>query len=207
MTFDTCTSVTGLVDPSPATATCGFCGNVVAGKINRVDEKAACDRCVAAAAKDFLDDRVLLTRGLILGGVAAVVYFLLLACLDVLLDGVRGPSFLTLPVGFIVGRAFAMGSKGQQGLKFRLAPVVISYMTVAMAAIPVLIMHAVEDTSTNPTWLNYVLVKLPLWALVSPFIVESGRGLLGMVSLTFLAVGLLTAWHEAGIVPKQKAIL
>jgi len=207
MTFETCTSVTGLVDPSPVTGVCAFCGAVVAGKINRVASKAACDQCLAAAAKDFLDDRVLLTRGLILGGVAALVYFVILACLDVLLDGVRGPSFLTLPVGYIVGRAFAMGSKGAPGIKFRVTPVVISYLAVALAAIPVLIMHAVENTSTSAVWLDYVLVKLPLWAAASPFIVEKGRGLLGMLSLVFLGVGLLTAWHEAGFVPKRKVII
>jgi hypothetical protein len=207
MTFETCTSVTGLVDPSPVTGVCAFCGMVVAGKINRVESKAACDQCLAAAAKNFLDDRVLLTRGLILGGVAAIVYFVILACLDVLLDGVRGPSFMTLPVGYIVGRAFAMGSLGAPGIKFRLPPVLISYLAVALAAIPVLVMHAVEDTSTSAVWLNYVLVKLPLWAAASPFIVEKGRGLFGMLSLVFLGVGLLIAWHEAGIVPKRKAII
>jgi hypothetical protein len=172
-----------------------------------VDAKAACDECLAKAAKDFLDDRVLLTRGLILGGVAAIVYFLILACLDVLLDGVRGPSFMTLPVGYIVGRAFAIGSRGAPGLKFRLTPVVISYLVVAMAAIPVLIMHAVEDTSTSAIWLNYVLVKLPLWAAASPFIVEQGHGLMGMMSLVFLGLGLVLAWKEAGTTPKQKAII
>lgn len=207
MTFETCTSVTGLVDPSPVTGVCAFCGNVLNGKISHVDDKAACDQCLAEAAKDFLDDRVLLTRGLILGGVAAVVYFVILACLDVLLDGVRGPSFMTLPVGYIVGRAFAMGSKGAPGIKFRLTPVVISYFAVALAAIPVLIMHAVENTSTSAIWLNYVLVKLPLWAAASPFIVEKGRGLLGMLSLVFLAIGLAIAWKEAGTVPKGKAII
>jgi hypothetical protein len=207
MTFETCTAVTGLVDPSSITGVCVFCGKVLSGKINHVDMKAACDRCVAEAAKDFLDDRVLLTRGLILGGVAALVYFLILACLDVLLDGVRGPSFLTLPVGYIVGRAFAMGSRGAPGLKFRVTPVVISYMAVALAAIPVLIMHAVEDASTSAMWLNYVLLKLPLWAAASPFIVEKGRGVLGMLSLIFLGIGLAIAWKEAGTVPKQKVII
>jgi hypothetical protein len=207
MTFETCTSVTGLVDPSPITGVCAFCGEVLKGKINRVDSKAACEGCLAQAAKDFLDDRVLLTRGLILGGVAALVYFLILACLDVLLDGVRGPSFMTLPVGYIVGRAFALGSRGAPGLKFRVTPVVISYLAVAMAAIPVLIMHAVENTSTSAAWLNYVLVKLPLWAAASPFIVEQGHGILGTLSLVFLGFGLLLAWKEAGTVPRQKEII
>jgi hypothetical protein len=207
MTFETCTSVTGLVDPSTVTGVCAFCGHTLNGKISHVDDKAACDECLAQAAKDFLDDRVLLTRGLILGGVAALVYFLILACLDVLLDGVRGPSFMTLPVGYIVGRAFALGSKGAPGIKFRLTPVVISYLAVAMAAIPVLIMHAVEDTSTSAIWLNYVLLKLPLWAAASPFIVERGRGLFGMLSLVFLGIGLAIAWREAGTVPKRKAII
>ncbi len=207
MTFETCTSVTGLVDPSTVTGVCAFCGHVLSGKISHLDDKAACDECVAQAAKDFLDDRVLLTRGLILGGVAAVVYFVILACLDVLLDGVRGPSFMTLPVGYIVGRAFAIGSKGASGIKFRLTPVVISYLAVALAAIPVLIMHAVENTSNSAIWLDYVLVKLPLWAAASPFIVEKGRGMLGMLSLVFLGIGLLIAWREAGTVPKRKAII
>jgi hypothetical protein len=207
MTFETCTSVTGLVDPSTVTGVCAFCGHTLNGKISHVDDKAACDECLAQAAKDFLDDRVLLTRGLILGGVAAVVYFVILACLDVLLDGVRGPSFMTLPVGYIVGRAFAIGSKGAPGIKFRLTPVVISYLAVALAAIPVLIMHAVEDTSTSAIWLNYVLLKLPLWAAASPFIVERGRGLFGMLSLVFLGIGLVIAWREAGTVPKRKAII
>jgi len=199
MTFESITSssVTGLVDPSLVTGTCAFCGGDIEGRINHVDSKQACDNCLAAATKGFMEDRVLLTRGLILGSIAALVYFLLLACLDVFLDGVRGPSFAALPVGWAVGRAFALGSKGAPGFKFSLTAVLLSYLSMALASIPVLFMHAIDKAATSAAWANYVFVRIPLWALGSPFLVERGRGFMGWLSLCFLVIGLAVAWREA----------
>jgi hypothetical protein len=206
MTSDTFTRITGLVDPSPITGVCTFCGKVVVGKLNRVDNKTACDGCFAASSLDFLDERVLLRRGLVLGGVAALVYFLLLACLDVILDGVRGPSFMALPVGWIVGRTFALGSRGAPGFKFHMVPVVISYLSMALASVPVLIMHALNSFAIGQGWSTDVMVRLPLWALASPILVERSHGMMGMLSLLFLVAGLALAWRESGASPKTNII-
>jgi len=208
MTFETtsCTSVTGLVDPSAVTGKCTFCGTPIEGRIHRIDSKPACDRCLLAADKGFMEDSVLLTRGLILGSVAALVYFLLLACLDVFLDGVRGPSFVALPVGWAVGRAFAIGSRGVPGIKFSVTAVLLSYLSMALASVPILFMHAIDKSATSAAWGGYVFVRLPLWALGSPFLVERGRGFMGMLSLLFLMIGLAVAWREARTAPRSLLI-
>jgi hypothetical protein len=206
MTVGTYSDITGLVDPSPVTGFCGFCGTVIVGRIERVESKAACERCAAAAAVNFLDDRVLLTRGLFLGGIAALVYFLLLACLDVVLDGVRVPSFMALPVGWIVARSFALGSKGAPGFKFRMTPVVISYLAMSLAAVPVLLMHAVDSASASVGWISYAFVQIPLRALASPLWMDKTNGLMSMLNLIFLAAGLGVAWKESCIVPKTRII-
>jgi hypothetical protein len=205
MTFEslTCTSVTGLVDPSAITARCVFCGGAIEGKINRVDSKAACDSCLVASSKGFMEDRVLFTRGMILGSVAAFVYFLLLACIDVLLNGVKGPSFFALPVGWVVGRAFAMGSRGAPGFKFSLTAVLLSYFSMALASVPILFIHAIDKAADTGSWAGHLLAGLPLWAVASPFLVEEGRGAMGMLSLLFLAIGLVIAGREAGRAPRS----
>jgi len=199
MTFEsmTCTSVTGLVDPSAITARCVFCGGAIEGKINRIDSKAACERCLVASRNGFMEDRVLFTRGVILGSVAALVYLLLLACLDVFLNGVRGPSFVALPVGWVVGRAFAMGSRGAPGFKFSLTAVLLSYLSMALASVPILFIHAIDTAARTGGLLSHDLAGLPLWAIASPFLVEEGHGAMGMLSLLFLAIGLAIAGREA----------
>lgn len=206
MTVGTYSDITGLVDPSPVTGLCAFCGKIIVGKIGRVESKAACEGCAAAAAVDFLEDRILLTRGLFLGGVAALVYFLLLACLDVVLDGVRVPSFMALPVGWIVARSFALGSRGAPGIKFRMTPVVISYLAMSLAAVPVLLMHAVDAARANAGWITYAFLQIPLRALTSPLWVDKTNQLMSMVNFLFLAAGLGVAWKESGVVPKPRII-
>jgi hypothetical protein len=206
MTAGTYSDITGLVDPSPITGMCAFCGKLIMGKIERVESKACCERCAAAAAVDFLDDRVLLTRGLFLGGIAALVYFLLLACLDVVLDGVRVPSFMALPVGWIVARSFALGSRGAPGLKFRVTPVVISYLAMSLAAIPVLFLHAVDSASASMGWVSYALAEIPLRALGSPLWMDKTNSLMSMLNVLFLAAGLGIAWKESTVVSKPKII-
>ncbi|MGA7342511.1 MAG: hypothetical protein WBE72_25680 [Terracidiphilus sp.] len=150
-----------------------------------------------------MEDRVLFTRGLILGGVAALVYLLLLACLDVFLDGVRAPGFVALPVGWVVGRAFALGSRGAPEFKFRFTAVLLSYFSLALASAPVLFMHAFDNAANSAGWASYVFMKLPLWAAASPFLVANGRGAIGMLGLLFLVVGLAVAWREAATAPRN----
>jgi hypothetical protein len=206
MTVGTYSEITGLVDPSPVTGVCAFCGKIIVGKIDRVESKAACDGCAAAAAVDFLEDRVLLTRGFFLGGIAALVYFLLLACLDVVLDGVRVPSFMALPVGWIVARSFALGSRGAPGLKFRLTPVIVSYLAMSLAAIPVLLLHVVDAARASGDWAVYAFLAIPLRALTSPLWVDKTNQLMSMVNFLFLAAGLGVAWKESVVVSRPKVI-
>jgi hypothetical protein len=131
------------------------------------------------------------------------VYFLLLACLDVFLNGVRGPSFIALLVGWVVGRAFAMGSRGAPGFKFSLTAVLLSYFSMAMASLPILFIHAIDKAADTGGLASHLLVGLPLWAIASPFLVEEGHGAMGMLSLLFLAIGLVIAGREAARAPRS----
>jgi hypothetical protein len=193
-------SATGLADPPPSTFRCGLCGKQNAGQPSLMQSKLVCERCVtAASARRFMDAGALFKRGLVLGGIAAFLSLLLLACVELALDRELGPGFIAVAVGWVVGRAFAHGSKGERGTRFACAAAVLTYFAIALAPVPVVLTHVAQNPPADGNWTQYFLLRLPAWTLFSPFLIEKGRGLMGIVRICFFVGGLAVASRESGI--------
>jgi hypothetical protein len=189
-------SVTDRPGPSPVAPRCTQCGKPIAFNPRALQPRPTCDQCTAHR---FMDARLLFTRGLTIGGAAAFVCLLLLACIELFMDHARGPSFFAIAVGWIVGRAFAAGSRGERGNKFAVAAAALTYLALALAPFPELLAHITDPAPAGAPWANVSFAQLPLWTLFSPFLIEKGQGLMGIVRICLFVAGLGVASRESGI--------
>jgi hypothetical protein len=189
-------SVTGRPGPEPVTSRCTQCGKPLAGNPRAPQPKLKCDQCVA---NRFMDARLLFSRGLIFGGAAALVCLLLMACIELFMDRPSGPGFIALAVGWIVGRAFATGSHSERGNKFAVGAAALAYLAMALAPLPVLLAHITDPAPAGAPWANVSFGALPFWSLLSPFLIEKGAGIMGIVRICLFVAGLGLASRESGI--------
>jgi hypothetical protein len=126
---------------------------------------------------------------------------------------------LSLAVGYIVGRAIHMGSRGSGGRRYQIAAVVLTYAAVSLSAIPMAISQSrnqepsaqtpnssqatraatndsSSDTDAPPVAHSFgaAVGYLALLGLASPFLdlQNPGHGILGLI---ILSVGIRIAWR------------
>jgi hypothetical protein len=116
-------------------------------------------------------------------------------------------GYISLAVGYIVGKAIVMGSGGRGGRRYQLAAVLLTYSAVSLAAVPIAIsqnmkqrnvqQHArVSDSaavSTPKMSPGKALGVLALIGLASPFL-ELSSPAHGIIGLVILFVGIRIAW-------------
>jgi hypothetical protein len=74
-------------------------------------------------------------RALLFGAGAAVAGLILYSIFGIVTGLVIG--YLSLGVGYLVGKAMMMGSRGVGGRRYQIAAVLYTYMAVSMSAIPI----------------------------------------------------------------------
>jgi len=89
------------------------------------------------------DGHTQFVRGLIFGIGAAIVGLVLYATFAITTGLMIG--YVSLAVGYIVGKGIKMGSRGAGGRKYQIAAVVLTYAAVSLAAVPVLYFAICQD--------------------------------------------------------------
>jgi len=160
-------------------------------------------------------------KALFTGTVAAILGLILYAGFTILTGIYIG--YVSLAVGFIIGKGITIGSGGVGGRKYQIAAVILTYTAVSMAAIPIAFhqmsvakeaapqaQHQTAPSASNPTGsapqqqtdpqqvrdkmsVAGVLGRLALLGLASPFL-ELADGVGGVIGLIILFVGLRIAW-------------
>jgi hypothetical protein len=74
-------------------------------------------------------------RALLAGSVAAIIGLALYAGFTIITNIYIG--YVSLAVGFIIGKGITIGSGGVGGRKYQIAAVILTYAAVSMAAIPI----------------------------------------------------------------------
>jgi len=123
---------------------CKLCSQPLGATYYRVDGALACQSCAekakSAAPKDSHIDY---TRGLIFGIGGAIAGLALYATFTIVTGLIIG--YVALAVGYIVGRAIKFGSKGAGGIRYQITALVLTYMAVSLAAIPIGISQAMKE--------------------------------------------------------------
>jgi hypothetical protein len=190
----------------PGETACKSCGRPVGDSHYRVNGVVTCAKC-ALQIKEQLpkDSHAAFVRGVLFGVGGAILGFGIYAGFALATGWMVG--YISLAVGYIVGKAIVMGSGGIGGRRYQMAAVLLTYIAVSLAAVPMFIsqqakqksaqQHAQAGASTALVKPKMGAVKavgvLALVGLASPFRALADP-LHGIIGLIILFVGIQIAW-------------
>ncbi|HEY4661618.1 MAG TPA: hypothetical protein VIG91_08960 [Terriglobales bacterium] len=195
---------------------CSFCKQPIGRSYYRVNTAMACPTCGERAQHQLpADSHSGFTRSLIFGLGGAALGLVIYAVFAITTGLVIG--YVSLAVGYIVGKAIKLGSLGAGGRRYQIAAVVLTYAAVSLAAIPIDISiyakqrkaqqaaqvtqsdnHAqppAEPTPARHAGVAGAIVQLAFIGLASPFLDLASDPFHGLIGLVILFVGLKIAWQ------------
>lgn len=183
---------TAQYEQQPTTDRCRLCSSPLATEYYRVRGQPACASC-AAAARDGSQSgqsNAAFTRALLFGIGAAIVGLAGYAAFTIATSLYVG--YVALGVGYIVARAMKFGSGGLGGRPYQIAAVVLTYLAIALAEIPI-ILWQVKARIPAGHMFGVAMRLLPV-GLESP-ILEMRNPVHGLINAVILFVGLQIAWR------------
>jgi hypothetical protein len=190
---------------------CRICKQPIGRRYYRVNQGMACAACGERMQHDLpTDSHGRFVRGLIFGIGAAILGLILYATFEITTGLIVG--YVSLAVGYIVGRGIKMGSRGAGGRKYQIAAVALTYAAVSLAAIPVDISRKAQTVqvqqqnsdsassaqagTANPPRPapGAAILQLLSMGLASPFL-ELQSPVYGLIGLVILFVGIRIAWR------------
>ena len=145
-------------DPTPQFATaeyagsgdvCKSCNQSISGKYYRINGSLACERCTTQLQSQLpKDNHASFVRALMFGIGAAILGLIGYAGFSII-TGIQ-IGYISLAVGWLVGKAMRTGSRGIGGLRYQIAAALFTYAAVSMAAIPIYFSQISKDKSTRP---------------------------------------------------------
>ncbi|HWG40784.1 MAG TPA: hypothetical protein VN658_09550 [Candidatus Acidoferrales bacterium] len=108
----------------------------------------ACEGCVQELERrQPADSHAGYVRGIIFGVGAAIVGMVGYAGFTILTGLYVG--YVSLAVGWLVGKAIMLGSKGIGGRRYQIAAVILTYAAVSLAAVPIAISYHLKAKSKS----------------------------------------------------------
>ena len=173
-------------------ATCKACGKTLGTSHYRVNGVVTCAHCAERIKEELpKDSHTAFLRG-ISCGVAGAVLGLILYVTVALTTGLE-IGFVSLAVGYIVGKAIVVGSKGQGGRRYQVAAVMLTYMAVSLSAVPIALYQHTAATGV-PNFDLARVGKLAMLGLASPFL-DLSELTHAVIGLIILFVGIRIAWR------------
>ena len=131
---------------------CKMCRQPISGVYYRANAAMLCGSCAERLQRQIpQDSHAAFVRGIIFG-LAGFVLGLVLYAGFVIATGIE-IGFVSLAVGWLVGKAVMMGSGGIGGRRYQIAAVLLTYAAVSMAFIPIVIhyasTHRLQQTQTQ----------------------------------------------------------
>jgi uncharacterized protein (DUF983 family) len=172
-------------------STCKSCGQPISGAYYQVNDAVTCSNCARQIKNQMpTDSHAALARGVLFGIGGAILGLVLYVAVALTTGLIIG--FVSLAVGYIVGKAVVMGSGGLGGRRYQIAAVLLTYMAVSLAAVPIAIsQHATANApKMSPA---KAVATLTLLGLASPFLslADPAHGIIGLI---ILFVGIRIAW-------------
>src|SRR6267142_828793 len=125
---------------------CVSCNQPLTARYYRVNTRMACEGCVQELQRrEPSDSHTGYARGLLFGVGAAIVGMAGYAAFTILTGIYIG--YVSLAVGWLVGKAIMLGSKGIGGRRYQIAAVILTYAAVSIAAVPIAISYHMKAKS------------------------------------------------------------
>jgi len=123
---------------------CNLCRRTLGAAYWRVGTNMACEACAEKAKSELpKDSHTAFSRGVLFGIGGAILGLAVYATFTIVTGIIFG--YVSLAVGYIVGKAIKMGSNGMTGRRYQIAAVILTYAAVSMAAIPIGVSQAVKQ--------------------------------------------------------------
>lgn len=138
---------------SPSTDHCQYCHQPVPNTYYRINDSPACTGCAEKARGELArDTHSAFVRGLLFGIGAAILGLIIYATFAITTGIIIG--YVSLAVGWLVGKAIIKGSGGVGGRRYQITAALLTYAAVSMAAIPIGIHYANEHRLAQQTKLT-----------------------------------------------------
>lgn len=133
--------------PKSGSETCKSCQQPLTGRYYRINGSQACEACTEKLKGQLpRDSHSAFVRGLVFGVGGAIIGLALYAAFGIFTGLVIG--YVSLAVGWIVGKAIKLGSSGIGGRRYQIVAALLTYAAVSMAAIPMGISEIIKDKKT-----------------------------------------------------------
>src|SRR5882757_2066021 len=120
-------------DAGPGSDRCVACKQPITARYYRVNGNMACESCTERVQRETpQESHAHFVRGLLFGVGGAIVGMILYAVITVTLHFSIG--YFALGVGWLVGKAIMVGSKGFGGKRYQIAAAVLTYAAISIAA-------------------------------------------------------------------------
>ena len=187
---------------SPA-SNCAVCKKPISGAYFKIRGAPVCAGCTEKIRAQIpRDSHAAFVRALLFGIGGAVIGFALYVAFALATGLIIG--YVSLAVGYIVGKAMHLGSGGMGGRRYQVVAVLLTYFAVSLSAVPIAIQqsrahHAQEQAAATPAPraapvnLGRAVAVLTLIGIASP-ILDLQDPVHGLIGLVILFVGLRFAW-------------
>jgi hypothetical protein len=169
---------------------CKSCKKPLSGDYYRINGMTACANCTQQLRGQMpVDSQPAFLKAIVFGIGAAILGCVLYAGFTIVTGIYIG--IVSLAVGWLIGKAMKAGSEGIGGQRYQVAAVVLTYLAVCLAEVPIRLHAHGEEFSqlANPARFFEFLIG----GLTSPFSGLSNP-LNGILGLVILFVGLQIAW-------------
>jgi len=185
---------------------CKSCAQKISGSYYLLNGAPLCARCARQIEQQLPQDtHACFARGVLFGVGGALIGLGIYVGFALATGWMIG--YISLAVGYIVGKAIALGSGGVGGRRYQLAAVLLTYSAVSLAAVPIAISQHMKHTSvqqqapaSEPAVVHAPKMSfaravgmLTLLGLASPFL-ELADPAHGIIGLIILFVGIRIAW-------------
>ena len=128
---------------------CKSCHQAISGAYYRINGSLACERCTTQLQTQLpKDNHASFVRALMFGIGAAILGLIGYAAFSII-TGIQ-IGYISLAVGWLIGKAMRTGSRGIGGLRYQIAAALFTYAAVSMAAIPIYLSQVNKLKATKP---------------------------------------------------------
>lgn len=129
---------------TPGSERCKSCNQTLGSQYYRVNGALTCAYCAEQTKLRLpVDSHPAFVRAIVFGAGGAILGLVLYSAFGIITGLVIG--YLSLAVGFIVGKAMMKGSNGIGGRRYQIAAILLTYAAVSMAAIPIGISQIIKQ--------------------------------------------------------------
>ncbi len=191
--------------PDSPAMTCAACRRPIAGSYFQVNGAQVCPECATKIQEQMpQDSHAAFVRAVLFGIAGALIGFAIYVIFALVTGLVIG--WISVAVGFIVGKAMNLGSRGVGGRRYQLAAVLLTYLAVSMSAVPIAIHQMrlrhqaqAQSSDTAAAHANHMNVAkaigvLALLGVASPLL-DLQNPVHGLIGLVILFVGIRFAWR------------